>query len=91
MYKKVLEKINNNTAQICVIGLGQVGLPVALSFCKAEFIVKGLDNNKIETKWWQRSNVVWKLSDVKLNERNVSTPFDLSIDDPKKIWFLCVE
>ena len=46
MYKKVLEKINNNKAQICVIGLGQVGLPVALSFCKAEFIVNGLDNNE---------------------------------------------
>ena len=51
MSKELLEKINDNTAQICVIGLGQVGLPVALSFCKAEFIVKGLDNNEIETKW----------------------------------------
>ena len=46
MSKRLLEKINNNTAQICVIGLGQVGLPVALSFCKAEFIVRGLDINE---------------------------------------------
>ena len=46
MSKKLLEKIENNTAQICVIGLGQVGLPVALSFCKAKFVVMGLDVNE---------------------------------------------
>ena len=46
MSKELLEKINDNTAQICVIGLGQVGLPVALSFCKAKFVVMGLDVNE---------------------------------------------
>jgi UDP-N-acetyl-D-mannosaminuronic acid dehydrogenase len=46
MSKKLLEKIEDNTAQICVIGLGQVGLPVALSFCKAKFVVNGLDVNQ---------------------------------------------
>ena len=46
----ILEKINNNTAKICVIGLGQVGLPVALSFCRAEFIVRGLDVNEEHIK-----------------------------------------
>jgi len=46
MSKKLLEKIENNTAQICVMGLGQVGLPVALSFCKAKFVVIGLDVNE---------------------------------------------
>jgi len=46
MSKKILEKIENNTAQICVMGLGQVGLPVALSFCKAKFVVMGLDVNE---------------------------------------------
>ncbi len=29
--------------------------------------------------WWG------KLSDVRLKERNISTPFDLSMDDPTKI------
>jgi len=46
MSNELLEKIENNTAQICVIGLGQVGLPVALSFCKAKFVVMGLDVNE---------------------------------------------
>ena len=46
MSKKILEKIENNTAQICVMGLGQVGLPVAISFCKAKFVVMGLDVNE---------------------------------------------
>ena len=46
MSKELLKKIENKTAQICVIGLGQVGLPVALSFCKAKFVVNGLDVNQ---------------------------------------------
>jgi len=46
MSKELLKKIENKTAQICVIGLGQVGLPVALSFCKANFVVMGLDVNE---------------------------------------------
>ena len=46
MSKELLKKIENKTAQICVIGLGQVGLPVALSFCKAKFVVMGLDVNE---------------------------------------------
>jgi UDP-N-acetyl-D-mannosaminuronic acid dehydrogenase len=48
MSEKLLEKIENNEAQICVVGLGQVGLPVALSFCKAKFTVIGLDVNEIQ-------------------------------------------
>ena len=46
MSKKILDKIENGTARICVMGLGQVGLPVALSFCKAKFVVTGLDVNE---------------------------------------------
>jgi len=39
----LLKQIENNGAKICVIGLGQVGLPTALTFCKAGFNVIGHD------------------------------------------------
>lgn len=39
------EKISARSAQVCVIGLGYVGLPMALAFAEAGFHVLGLDNN----------------------------------------------
>ncbi|TLX95462.1 MAG: nucleotide sugar dehydrogenase [Thaumarchaeota archaeon] len=42
------ESIQRKDAKICVIGLGQVGLPTALTFCKAGFTVIGSDiDNKL--------------------------------------------
>lgn len=42
----LFEKIKKQDARICVIGLGQVGLPTALTFCKAGFDVIGHDINE---------------------------------------------
>ena len=39
-------RIEHFGARICVIGLGQVGLPTALTFCKSGFNVTGHDINK---------------------------------------------
>ena len=39
----LLDKIKNNQAAIGVIGLGYVGLPLVIEFCKAGFSVTGLD------------------------------------------------
>jgi len=47
MDKEALSKsIRNKNAKICIIGIGQVGLPTALAFCKAGFQVIGCDINK---------------------------------------------
>jgi len=43
--KSLSEKIKNKTATICVIGLGYVGLPTALSFAENGFTVLGADIN----------------------------------------------
>ena len=40
---QVLEKIENRTARIGVIGLGYVGLPLAVEFARAGFTVLGFD------------------------------------------------
>jgi UDP-N-acetyl-D-glucosamine dehydrogenase len=47
---KLLEKINNNSAIIGIIGLGYVGLPLALEFSNKKFKVMGfdLDDKKCE-------------------------------------------
>lgn len=44
------EKIENRTARVTIIGLGYVGLPLALAFAKAGFITTGLeiDASKVE-------------------------------------------
>jgi len=44
--KRLTHKIRNKKAKIVVIGLGYVGLPIALEFVKKGFFVYGLDNNK---------------------------------------------
>jgi len=42
----LLDKIKNRQAAIGVIGLGYVGLPLVIEFCKAGFSVIGLDIDK---------------------------------------------
>jgi UDP-N-acetyl-D-mannosaminuronic acid dehydrogenase len=45
-YINLLRKIKDKSAIIGVVGLGQVGLPTALSFTKSGFTVLGFDINK---------------------------------------------
>src|SRR5450759_4319929 len=40
---KLITKINTKSAPIGVIGLGYVGLPLVIAFCKAGFPVTGFD------------------------------------------------
>ncbi len=42
----LLEKINNKSARVSVIGLGYVGLPLSIEFCKSGFTVIGIDVDK---------------------------------------------
>lgn len=44
--KRLTDKIENKKAKIVVVGLGYVGLPIALEFVKKGFFVYGLDNNQ---------------------------------------------
>ena len=46
MLKKLREKILNKKAKVGIIGLGYVGLPLALTFAKNGFKVKGIDIDK---------------------------------------------
>jgi UDP-N-acetyl-D-mannosaminuronic acid dehydrogenase len=46
MKKEILKKIREKSAQITVVGLGRVGLPIAAVFANAGYHVIGVDNNK---------------------------------------------
>ncbi len=46
MVNSLHDKIERKDAKICVIGLGQVGLPTALTFCRSGYVVIGYDINK---------------------------------------------
>ena len=43
MYKKLLALIRTKRAKVCVLGLGYVGLPIAVEFAKKGFFVYGFD------------------------------------------------
>ena len=46
MYKKLINKINNKKIKIGIVGLGYVGLPLAINFIKKKFDVVGIDNDR---------------------------------------------
>jgi len=50
MIKNLISKFNNKSAKIGVIGLGYVGLPLALCYSEAGFEVIGFDIDKIKVK-----------------------------------------
>ncbi len=54
VYSELKKKIKNKNAVITVIGLGYVGLPIALEFCRKGYTVNGLDNNPHRIKKLKR-------------------------------------
>ena len=46
MKEQLLSKIQDRSAVVCVVGLGYVGLPLAVEFAKAGFKVVGYDVSK---------------------------------------------
>jgi UDP-N-acetyl-D-mannosaminuronic acid dehydrogenase len=52
--QSLFQKIEDKTCTICVMGLGQVGLPTALSFLKLGFHVNGYDVNDMTISLLQR-------------------------------------
>lgn len=49
-YNMLIDRIKSRDAKIAVIGLGYVGLPLVIEFCKAEFNVMGLDIDEEKIK-----------------------------------------
>ena len=45
-FEELKGKIENKKVKICIVGLGQVGLPTALSFVNSGYNVTGVDTNE---------------------------------------------
>lgn len=45
-FQKLIDKINNKSLKVSVIGLGYVGLPLSLFISKKNFLVNGIDLDK---------------------------------------------
>ena len=47
---RLIEKFNNKSAKVSVVGLGYVGLPLAVEFAKAGFVVTGIETNETKVR-----------------------------------------
>ena len=50
----IIEKISSREARVGVIGLGYVGLPLVIEFCKAGFAVTGFDVDQVKVDLLQQ-------------------------------------
>jgi len=96
-FEELKKKIIDKESEICVVGLGQVGLPTALSFVNSGYNVTGVDTNedlinKINNgiSPFQEENLQEFIKESQKNERfHVSTKIDQVIENSNVI-IVCV-
>lgn len=94
-YEELVERINNDTARIVVMGLGYVGLPLATEFAKAGFHVVGYDpdESKIQAIRQGRSYVDYPTSEILkylVDGSKLEATADPACLDQADIVFICV-
>jgi UDP-N-acetyl-D-glucosamine dehydrogenase len=93
--QKLKKKILSKKATIAVLGLGYVGLPLAVSFAKAGFFVFGLDKNKARAqriKQGKNYNEDVSLKDIAglIKKKAFDVSSDLSKISHADIIIICV-
>ena len=96
-FEELKDKIENKKVKICIVGLGQVGLPTALSFVNSGYNVTGVDTNeelinKISNgvSPFQEKNLQEFIKNGQKSERfHVSTKIDESVENSNVI-IVCV-
>jgi UDP-N-acetyl-D-glucosamine dehydrogenase len=84
MTKDILEKIEKRDAQVGVVGLGYVGLPLAIEFVKAGFKVLGLDVDQSKIDMLDASKTYIKhISATRIEEINATGRFSSTTDFSK--------
>ena len=77
----LLDKIKKKEAKIGVIGLGYVGLPLVIEFCKSGFSVTGLDIDEKKNKSLsQGKSFIKHIPDEKIQALNQDGKFEASKD-----------
>jgi UDP-N-acetyl-D-glucosamine dehydrogenase len=77
---KLLNKINNKFACIGVIGLGYVGLPLVIEFCKAGYKVTGFDNDPKKVELLRQGKSYIKHIDLSSVSQELSARFTPTSD-----------
>ena len=58
MKQQILSRIEDKSAVIGILGLGYVGLPLMLSFCRSGYRVLGFDTDQEKAgQTWQKDGV----------------------------------
>jgi UDP-N-acetyl-D-glucosamine dehydrogenase len=81
----LFNKINKKTAKIAIIGLGYVGLPLALQFSKKKFEVFGIDIDKNKIKLLEKEKSYIKHIDSKTISKNKSIIFTTKFKTISKV------
>ncbi len=95
MAKKLLKKINDKSASIAVVGLGYVGLPLAVEFAREGFYVTGIDVSadkvkKINAGKNYIQDVDSKLLKKLVKEKNLSATTDFTVMKKIDCVSICV-
>lgn len=91
----LLDKINKNTARIAVVGMGYVGLPLAVCVAKIGFTVYGLDVNQSRVEQVNRGeSYINDVSSEELAEQvgagRVVATSDFSVMNDSDVIVICV-
>ena len=95
MIMNLEEKIKNRTAKIGIIGLGYVGLPLAVEYASKGFRVVGIDTDeKKVTKINEGENYILDVDDKRLRtqvkEGRLSATVDYTVIKDLDVVFICV-
>jgi len=81
-YVDLIAKIKNRSAQIGIVGLGYVGLPLSMELAKVGFKVTGFDVSKVKVKLLNRGKSdIDDVRDATVNEM-VKSGYFKATDDP---------
>ena len=92
-YSSLLNKIKKKNAKIAIVGLGYVGLPLALEFSKTNFkvVCLDIDREKIKLLNNSKSYINHISSDLlKINKKNLTFTHDFSYLKETQIIILCL-
>jgi len=93
--QEILEKIDNNTLKVAILGLGYVGLPLAVAFANKKVAVLGFDKNSDKIEKLDRSeNYIADVEDQELEAVIKNRYLDVTADFNRlsecDVFIICV-
>jgi UDP-N-acetyl-D-glucosamine dehydrogenase len=86
----LLNKINSKSAHIAVIGLGYVGLPLVIEFCRAGFNVTGFDIDKQKINQLRRRKSYIRHIDLAAVQNDLNGRFNATADFSRLAAMDCI-